>query len=135
MSAEAFIDTNILVYAFAGDEARRPQARRIVAAGGVVSVQVLNEFVDAARRKLRQDWPQVQEALASLSAVLDPPLPLTHETHALALDIAERYRLQIYDALILSAAKLAGCRVLYSEDMQHGQAIEGVVICNPFIES
>jgi predicted nucleic acid-binding protein len=53
-------------------------------------------------------------------------------THELALDLAERYRLAVYDAVIVAAASLAGCSVLYTEDLQHGQRIDGLVVRNPF---
>ena len=48
------------------------------------------------------------------------------------LDIRTRYRLGLYDSLIVAAALEAGCKTLYSEDLQHAQGIEGVTITNPF---
>ena len=133
MAARSFIDTNVLVYAFSDQDARSGRAATVIAAGGIVSVQVLNEFVDVARRKLRKDWPAVQCALDDLRALLDPPLPLTTELHQTAIKLSRKYDLHIYDSLILGAARLAGCRVLYTEDLQHGQEIDGVLVQNPFL--
>ena len=67
--------------------------------------------------------------------MLGSPVPLTDETHRLAIDISRRYGLRIYNGLILSAAKHAGCRVLYTEDLQDGQIIEGVLVRNPFTDT
>lgn len=135
MRSEPFIDTNVLVYALSLDPARGEAAKAILARGGVISVQVANEFVDVSRRKLRWAWEDVLAALDSIRAVLGKPVPLTDETHQFAVEIARRYRLSIYDGLILSAAKYARCGVLYTEDLQNGQTIEGVLVRNPFAEA
>lgn len=95
-------------------------------------MQVLNEFVSVARRKLKMPWPEVREALDAVRTLCEAPAPVSLETHVSALEIAERYNYQIYDALILAAALQAGCRVLYSEEMQDGQAIGPLTIRNPF---
>lgn len=129
-----FFDTNVLVYAFLSTDRRHATARSLLAAGGVFSVQVANEFVDVARRKLRWEWDDVAEMLAALRAWLGVPAPLTDDTHQAALALARRYNLRIYDGLILSAAKQAGCETLYTEDLQDGQTIEGVLVRNPFID-
>jgi predicted nucleic acid-binding protein len=134
MAARPFLDTNVLVYAFSDQDARSGRATTVIAAGGIVSVQVLNEFVDVARRKLRKDWPAVQRAVQDLRTLLDPPLPVTAELHEAAIELARKHDFRIYDSLILSAARLAGCRVLYTEDLGHGQEIEGVLVQNPFLE-
>lgn len=130
-AAEPFFDTNVLLYLLTDDAAKADKAEALVAGGGAVSVQVLNEFANVAVRKFGAPWSVVREALEVLRLTLQVE-PLTVSTHELALDIAERYKLGLYDSLILSAAKLAGCALVYSEDMQDGQAIEGVVIKNPF---
>ncbi len=67
MSAKAFIDTNILIYAFALDDPRSEKAEALLSAGGTISVQVLNEFVNVSRRKLRRDWNEIEEALPYFS--------------------------------------------------------------------
>ena len=135
MTGKPFLDTNVIVYAFSRDEDRAEAARSIVGRGGVVSVQVLNEFVDVARRKLRFEWASVRAALEELAGLLDPPLGLSPDLHRDAVDLAERHGFRIHDSLILSAAKRAGCRLVYSEDMQDGRTVDGVLIRNPFAEA
>jgi predicted nucleic acid-binding protein len=132
MSAKAFLDTNVLIYAFASDDPRGPKAEELVAAGGVVSVQVLNEFVNVCRHKLKIDWSRIEVALDIAKNLLDPPMPLTLELHEIAIVFAREHRLPIYDSLIVAAAIAAGCPILYTEDMQHGRKIGGVIIRNPF---
>lgn len=127
-----FFDTNVLLYLLSADAAKADRAEELLAAGGVVSVQVLNEFVSVAGRKLAMTWPEIRDCLGPLRASLRVE-PLTVETHDGALALAERYGVAFYDALILSAARLAGCRTLYSEDLQDGQAFEGpLTVRNPF---
>ena len=128
----AFFDTNVLIYAFAEDDPRTPVASALLAAGGVVGVQTLNEFVAVAVRKLAMPWDEVLEALSALRVLCPSPVPLTVRTHDRALGIAERYRYHIYDSLVIAAALEARCDTLFSEDMNHGQAIEGLTIRNPF---
>lgn len=135
MSAKPFIDTNILIYAYVFDDRRNETALALIAGGGVVSVQVLNEFVNVARRKLQLSWEAVERALAHCQILFGPPAPLTLATTTEAIGIAQRYGCSFYDSLILSSAKQAGCRLLYTEDMQHGQTIEGVLIRNPFADT
>jgi predicted nucleic acid-binding protein len=128
----AAFDTNILVYAVTAD-AKAKKARELIEAGGSVSAIVLNEFVDVARRKFRKDWPDVRLALAYFSACVEQAQPFTFGTHELGLEIASRHGLRIYDACIIASAALAGCDTLYTEDMNHGQVIEGVRVINPFL--
>lgn len=132
MSAEAFHDTNVVVYAFIEAGRRSALAEELVATGGTVSVQVLNEFVNVARRKHALSWRAIRGSLATLQLACGEPRPLTATTHEAALAIAERYRYRIYDALIIASAAEAGCRTLYSEDLADGQEIAGVRIVNPF---
>jgi predicted nucleic acid-binding protein len=137
MTARPFLDTNLLVYAALEDrspdaEKRRRQAQTVLEAGGVVSVQVLNEFVDLARRKFQHEWPRVHGLLHALELFCGPALPLTVEMQKRAVEIAERYGFRIYDAMIVASALEAGCTVLYSEGLQHGQAIDGLRVENPF---
>ena len=128
-----FFDTNVLVYAITGD-ARGNVARSRLGDGGIVSVQVLNEFVRVARKKLRLDWPIVDAALIELRAVLDDVRPVALSTHEVAVSLARRDGFDIYDALILAAAIEAGCETLYSEDFQHGRRFGDCMIVNPFLE-
>ena len=133
MKGGAFFDTNLLVYAALQPDPRSDRARDLLARGDVVSVQVLNEFANVARRKLRLPWSEVAQALDGIRALCPPPLPLTVATHEAALGVAERLGYRLYDSLIMTSALEAGCATLYSEDMQDGQVVEGrLTIRDPF---
>lgn len=133
-AADDFFDTNVLLYLLSADAAKADRAEAVLAGGGTVSVQVLNEFASVASRKLRMPWAEISEVLEPLRAVCVVE-PLTLETHQRALQLAERHGLSFYDALILAAALLAGCKTLHSEDMQDGQVIERkLTIRNPFAQ-
>ena len=131
---KAFFDTNILVYAATSDP-KKQLAADCLGRGGVASVQVLNEFVHVARRKLRHDWPQIEFALGLFRASLDDIVPVTLNTHTGAVVLAREQGLSFYDALIVAAAIEAGCDTLFSEDMQHGRTLGGLAIVNPFLPS
>jgi predicted nucleic acid-binding protein len=134
MSGDAFFDTNVFVYAVVQDDPRSQKAEELIAEGGTVSVQVLNEFVDVARRKAKMPWDEVRFAIENIKALCPDPLPITLDTHNGALTIAEKYGYRIYDALIVASALEARCTILYSEDMQDGQVIGGeLTIRNPFL--
>jgi predicted nucleic acid-binding protein len=129
-----FFDTNIFVYAVVQDDPRSQQAEDLIAEGGTVSVQVLSEFAAVARRKAKMPWDEVRFAVENIKTLCPEPLPITVDTHADALAIAERYGFRIYDALIVASALEAKCTILYSEDMQDGQVIDGrLTIRNPFL--
>ena len=133
MPAKAFFDTNVLIYAVAQDDPRSARAEELLASGGVLSVQILNEFVSVARRKISMSWSDVTEALDAFQVLCPSPLPITIEIHRAALKIAEKHGCNIYDALVIAAALEAGCATVYSEDFQDGQTMEGqVTIRNPF---
>lgn len=129
---ENFFDTNVVLYLLSADPAKADRAEELLAMGGTISVQVLNEFVGVALRKLRMSWIEIREVVAQVRAVCAVE-PVTIETHERALRLAERHGMSIYDALIVSAALLADCKTLHSEDMQDGQVIERqLTIRNPF---
>jgi len=133
MSVDSFIDTNVLVYLLARDEAKTPIAEAIVSQGGVISVQVLNELASVAGRKLRMPWPHIREALTAIRELCGNPRTLTTATHEAALNMAERYGFSFYDALIVASALEAKCSKLLTEDLQHGQVLEGkLLVQNPF---
>ena len=127
----SFFDTNVLVYLASEDVEKADRAERLVAEGGAISVQVLNELASVARRKMRMSWPECRALLSSLQSLLEVR-PLTVDTHAAGVALAERYGLSIYDSMIAAAALEAKCDVLWSEDMQHGLRIAGLNILNPF---
>jgi predicted nucleic acid-binding protein len=140
MTAKAFFDTNVLIYAVAiraGSrfDLRTKTAEEILSLGGVVSVQVLNEFTDVATSKFKMGWDTVEQCLEVIDALCGRAVSLTTETHAAAINISKRYGYRIYDSLILAAAMQAGCTAVYTEDMQHGQAIDKLTIVNPFLAS
>jgi predicted nucleic acid-binding protein len=128
----SFFDTNVLVYLASDDAAKADQAEATLAKGGAISVQVLNELANVARRKMQMSWDDTHAFLNMLRGLLTVH-PLTVETHETGLRLAERYGLSTYDAMIAASALDAGCDTLWSEDMQHGMALEeGLRIVNPF---
>ncbi|MDE2660570.1 MAG: PIN domain-containing protein [Acidobacteriota bacterium] len=129
---KAFIDTNVLIYA-QGVGPKSKTARRAILAGGVISVQVLNEFVDVLRRKFRFEWEVIAEALADVRAALDQVRPVSVETHTSAVALARTHGFRFYDALILASVLDAGCDTLLTEDFQTGRRVDGITIVNPFV--
>jgi predicted nucleic acid-binding protein len=128
----SFFDTNVLVYLASGDAKKADRAEAAIAKGGSISVQVLNELANVARRKMQMSWDETHALLNMLRDLLTVH-PLTVETHETGLGIAKRYGLSTYDAMIAASALHAGCDTLWSEDMQHGLALkEGLRIANPF---
>ena len=131
-AARPFVDTNVLLYLLSADESKANRAEQVLSAGGVLSVQVLNEFASVAARKLKMSIAEVRETLAAVRAACQV-VPLSVETHDLGLRIAERYGASIYDAMIIASALLAGCKTILSEDMQEGMRFhENLDIRNPF---
>jgi predicted nucleic acid-binding protein len=129
----SFFDSNVLVYIASGDAAKADQAEAAVAAGGAISVQVLNEIANVARWKMKMSRADIHTFLDTLRGLLTV-YPLTVEVHETGLRLAERYGFSIYDAMIAASALDAGCDTLWSEDMQHGMALdEGLRIVNPFL--
>lgn len=133
MSDKVFFDTNILVYATAEHDARRPVATILLAGGGTISAQVLNEFASVAYRKMKWTWPEIKDGLAGFRILCPNPLPIGVATNEAALEIVERDGIAFYDALIVASALEAGCSTLFTEDMQHGRVIaDRLTIRNPF---
>ena len=138
MTSKVFLDTNILIYALVSRQGASIDRRAVVAEqklgeGGTVSVQVLSELCDVLSRKFGLSWPQIDKRLEVIATFCGPALPLTAETHKFAVGMSLRHKFRIYDAMILAAAAKAGCATVYTEDMQHGQVVEGVRIENPFL--
>lgn len=130
MSAE-FADTNIVLYLL-DDGPKADRAEEILGKGPRISVQVLNEALVNCRRKAGLSWEDTATFLAgiqSLCAVED----LTIQTHQVGRALAEKYQLSVYDAMIVSAALIAGCTTLWSEDMHDGLLVEDQLrVVNPF---
>jgi predicted nucleic acid-binding protein len=131
-----FFDTNVLIYA--DDKAALAKRRRALellaehrrARTGVVSMQVLQEYFVTVTRKLRVD-PAVARRKVELLAEFDVAAPEVGDVLA-AIDLHRLHGFSFWDALVVRAAKQAGCGVLYSEDMQGMREIDGVRIVNPF---
>jgi predicted nucleic acid-binding protein len=131
-AADTFFDTNVLLYLLSDDTAKGDRAEQLLAGGGSISVQVLNEFAAVAAGKFAIEITKIREILSAIRLVCSVK-PLEVETHELGLELAERYRYSVYDSMILAAALRAGCSTLFSEDYQDGQTIEGLTIRNPFV--
>ena len=130
--AADFLDSNVLVYAFTMD-GRAAVAQALLQTRPIVSVQVLNEFANVARRKLGMDWQEVRDAISALRVLCPTVLALDLATHDEALRIAERHGYSIFDAQIVASALQAGSGTLWSEDMRDGMVIDGRLrISNPF---
>jgi predicted nucleic acid-binding protein len=127
-----FIDTNVLVYLASADPDKAARAEEIVARGGTISVQVLNELANVARLEMLLSWDETNELLATLRRLV-AVVPVTVETHERGLHVAERFGLCVYDAMIVAAAAVASADVLWTEDLQHGAVLEGVRVSNPFL--
>jgi predicted nucleic acid-binding protein len=133
MAARPFFDTNVLVYSLGAKDPRGRRAEQLLSEGGVVSVQVLNEFADVARRKIRMSWEEIREALGVFQVFCPDPVPITMDAQEHALIIAEMHAIRIYDALILACALGSKCTTFYSEEFEDGQVIERqLTIRNPF---
>jgi len=134
MSAKPFLDTNVILYLLSGDTTKANRAEALLAQGGTISVQVLNEAVNVMTKKLKMGLDEVCDILAGVRYACDVR-PVTIETHDQALDIMRRYGFSIYDSGIVAAAAGAGCTTLYSEDLQDGQRIgPDLTITNPFTQ-
>ena len=130
--ADPFFDTSALLYLLSGDTAKADRIEALLSARGVVSVQVLNEFAVVALRKLKMPLNEVREILDTIRAVCAVE-PVTVETHDRGLAVIERYKFSLYDSMLVAAALIAGAKIIYSEDLQHGQLIHNQLrIINPF---
>lgn len=131
-AALPFADTNVLLYLIGDDAAKAARAEQVLAGRIVVSVQVMNEFANVARRKHSLSWVELADVLNAITHFAEVRA-LTLGTHQRGLALAERYRLPLYDAMIAASALESGCRTLLSEDFQNGLLIDGqLTIANPF---
>jgi len=130
----AFWDTNVFVYAFIAGP-KQQIARRALMSGGVISVQVLNEFTNVMSRKMRQSWEDVERFLSVIHVRFPSAAPLTIQTHVTARALARDHSIAFYDALIVAAAIEAKCDRLYSEDLQSGRRFGECVVVDPFREA
>jgi predicted nucleic acid-binding protein len=131
--AASFFDSNVLLYLLSGDATKADRTETLLAEGDAhISVQVLNEITNVARKKLAMSWEEIEEFLETIRAVCEVH-PLTTETHDHMRAIAKRNQISVYDASIVASAIAAKCKVLYSEDLQHGMVFEKTLrVVNPF---
>jgi predicted nucleic acid-binding protein len=137
MTGVTFVDSNILIYAHDADASgKRQRAQAALAAlwesgAGRLSVQVLQEFFVNATHRLGTPLARstAREVVQTYATWIREPT--TAETVTRAIDIAALARLSFWDALIIASAEQAGAAQLYSEDLNHGQLIAGVLIHNP----
>jgi len=140
MSDKYFIDTNVFVYSF--DQSQRTKQERslqLIQSGlqtglGIISTQVIQEFLNMATRRFAVPM-KPEDSRAYLRLVLNPLCQVYPDLSLFesSLDLQTETGYSFYDSLILSAAILSGCNFLFTEDMQDGQAIHGVLIKNPYI--
>lgn len=140
MNGSFFLDTNIFVYTFDDTApAKRETAKQLVRQAlvtqkGVVSFQIVQEFLNVATRKFTPPLP-AQEAERYLREVFSPLYKVASSLalYEHSLFIAQRWRYSFYDSLVITAALEANCTTLYSEDLQAGQKVETLSIVNPFV--
>lgn len=130
-ASDAFFDTNVLLYLLSEEAAKADRVEELLKTGGIISVQVLNEFAAVAVRKLAMRVDEIKEILAIIRGVCTAHA-LDVETHELGLELAERYRYSIYDSMIIASALRAGCSTVFSEDFQNGQKMDRLMIVDPF---
>ena len=127
------LDTNIAVYAVSRIAPKAGIAAEVIARASFVSVQLLNEFANVLNRKQRLPWAEVLPLLEDLRTAVPSVRSIDEPDHQRAVHVASRYRLPIYDSLMLAVALSGGARTIYSEDMQHGMIIDDTLtIVNPF---
>ncbi len=126
------MDSNVLIYAAQPESVKTSRALELLFDRPVISVQVLNEFVRVATGKMKMP---IEVALLALIPVRHAAeiVSITLETHDLAMKIAHKHKVPIFDANIIAAAQLSGCDILYTEDLNHGQKFGRVSIVNPFM--
>jgi predicted nucleic acid-binding protein len=133
------LDTNILVYAIdpthAGKHARAKQlVQRAAHASAALTQQVLGEYCNVALRRRPEEQAKLRESAEAYGRIFQI-LPTVPATILNAYDRAVRYKLQFWDAVILSVCLEHGCTHLLSEDLQDGQVIDGVTVLNPLLEA
>ncbi|HEY1216141.1 MAG TPA: PIN domain-containing protein [Bryobacteraceae bacterium] len=129
---DSFFDTSVLLYLLSSDSHRADRVEALLAESGTISVQVLNEFTAVASRKYKIPLAEIREVLETVRDICLTE-SLTVEDHDRACEIMERYKFSFYDSVIVASALHAGCKILYSEDLQHGQLIDKQLrVTNPF---
>jgi predicted nucleic acid-binding protein len=128
----SFFDTNVVLYLFSHQAAKADRTEALMAGGGVISVQVLNETANVARRKMGMDWGEIGDVTRwlQMACVVET---LTASTHDRAIALAGRLKVSFYDALIIASALMAGCSTLFTEDLHNGLVVErSLIVRDPF---
>ena len=141
MSAKYFIDTNIFVYSFdKASPAKQKISQDLIASTlannqGIISYQVVQEFINFAAGKFAQPF-SMKELLNYFEEVLEPLCEVhsSSKIYQKAVELKHDHRFSFYDALIIAGALQGGCKIIYSEDFQHGQKLAGLEILNPFLD-
>ena len=129
--SKPFIDSNVVLYLLSGDASKADKAQALLAAGAVISVQVLNEVTSVCLRKLKMPWHEIDALLMAVKAACEVQ-PLTVATHDKAVELAKRFNLSFYDANIVASALISGASTLLSEDMHYGLQMDALVLKHPF---
>ena len=136
-ATKIFLDTNFITYIFDSRDVEKQKKARSIFSGLVasqnccISTQVLQELFNVLTKKLHYSKEDAQRIILNLKNI--PVREIKIKDVELAIEISIASQFTIYDSLILAAAKALGCEVVYSEDLNHGQVVEGVRIENPFI--
>ena len=139
MTANVFVDTNVLIYAVDQADLQKQQAAQAwrqwlwETNRGRISFQVLQEFYVNAIKKQLSAQAEIRKEIEDLMAW--QPIPLDASVIARAWKIEDRYRISFWDSLIIAAARVADCRYLLTEDLQRGQELDGVMIVDPFVSA
>jgi predicted nucleic acid-binding protein len=127
-----FFDTSVLLYLLSPDPRKADIAEHLVSLSGAISVRVLNEFTQVARRKFKMSTSDVVTVLSTLRRTLKV-VPFTEATHDLGIELSAKYSLSVYDAMIVASGVSCRATTLFSEDMQSGLLVEKQLrIINPF---
>jgi predicted nucleic acid-binding protein len=139
MTANVFVDTNVLIYAVDQADLQKQQAAQAwrqwlwETNRGRISFQVLQEFYVNAIKKQLSVQTEIRKEIEDLMTW--QPIPLDASVIARAWKIEDRYRISFWDSLIIAAARVADCRYLLTEDLQRGQELDGVMIVDPFVSA
>lgn len=137
MSVRSFLDTNVLVYADDGDSPEKQNLAIDLVSGllgdgrGVVSTQVLQEYFVAATRKLGVEAAHARRKVELLGRL--DLVRIEFDDVLAAIDLHRLHQISFWDGLVVRAALVSGCRVLFTEDLQHGFRIDSLEVVNPFL--
>ena len=137
MNGKAFLDTNILLYCFDGNDSRKQELARVLANSllesdsGIISTQTLQEYFNAVTKKMKCDKKAALKDVKWYSESF-PVHVNTVKDILCAVGISIKAGFSFYDSLIIASAKAEGCKIVYSEDLNDGQVVDGVKVVNPF---